>query len=177
MSREALVLLAGAFAVGLIRFVPYIIATKSKHLQLDDVHGKTFMPWGTTVFLLAFCAGFAAFGTIAIFADARMTWVGLCLVALCGYGAWCTVLASKEEGSVSWDDQGIQGPRRIYPFPFSDNRGRISWESILSYQDGPHGLVILRSKEGKKLVWSSYYAGASFLRDLIRRKCPSVEFK
>lgn len=174
-----------AFKMSLVAFVvtaamvgiPRFIAANAKPVQLTDSLGAICLPRGSALFFIALCLGFVAFGVFAIFADPAMFWVGLSLAVMFGYGVWCTILASEKRGSVAWDESGVEAPCRMYPIPFANNRKHVTWENIVSYQEIAHGVVIMKSDDGTKLVWSSYFAGADFLKDLIRRKCPCVEFK
>lgn len=174
-----------AFKIGLVVLiitavldgVPRIIAAKSEALNLNDEFGRISLPRGSALFYIALCLGFLGLGVFAIVADTAMFWVGLAIIAMSSYGVWCTGIASEKRGSVAWCKTGIEGPCRMYPFPFVENRKHVPWECIASFHEGAHGIVILKSKSGEKIVWSSYFAGADFLKDLIQRKCSGEGFK
>ncbi|MBN8290555.1 hypothetical protein JI664_01120 [Rhodobacter sp. NTK016B] len=175
--EEAVVAGLAAFAfIAFVIGVPRFIAIKSGSPQIDDNFGRIFLPKATALFFIVMCLGAVAFGIFGMIADPKTFWAGFALVAMFGYGIWCTVQATKEGGSVAWSSSGVEGPCRMYPIPFLANRKHVPWERIKSFREAGQGLIIMESNDGVKLVWSNYFVGADFLKDLIRRKCPHVEF-
>ena len=177
MERALFVGLVVFLVTAFVNGIPRFLAAKSELPQMNDDCGRICLPKGTALFFIVLCLGFVAFGAFGMIADPSMFWVCSTLVAIFSYFIWGTVLASKERGSVLWSKGGIEGPCRVYPIPFLENRKHVPWEGIKSYQERAHGVVILKSNDGTNLVWSNYFAGADFLKNLIQRKCPHAEFK
>lgn len=176
--ERAIVVGITAFAANALLFgIPLIVAKRVETHEIHDEYGRISLPRGLTIFYIVVGLAFVGAGALAAVADPGMAWAGLILIVFFSYGIWGTVIASKKEGSVVWDDQGIEGPCRMYPIPFRCNRKRMSWQSIVAYQERSHGIVVMKCRDGTKLIWSTLFPGADFLKDLIHRKCPGVEFK
>lgn len=177
MERTVVVGLVALVTAAVVNGVPRMIANRSDPSAVGEACGRICLPRGTALFFVALCLGFIGFGAFGAMAEPALAWAGLGLVVMFSYGIWSTVSATRNAGAVIWDDRGIEGPSRFYAIPFADNRDRIRWEDIASYERRAHGIVVLTSKDRRKLVWSHYYAGEDALRDLIRRKCPGVEVR
>lgn len=79
--------------------------------------------------------------------------------------------------AVHWNDNGIEGPAKIFGLTLGVARAEIAWADIAGIGKTITGYWYVESGDGRRVYWSYLYKGYGSLMLALQRHCPSVQLR
>jgi hypothetical protein len=75
---------------------------------------------------------------------------------------------------VRWNQQGIEGPAKMFGLTLGAARTEIAWPDIVRTGRTQTGYWYVESRDGRRVYWSYLCAGYEALARELRRQCPTL---
>ena len=151
------------------------------HRLMAAVNKWYRLPKARSLFLfssLLFFLGSFIGSLVLLFDVCAPRWLGYTLVFVNGYFTWASIMALSSKGIVSWDETGISGPCRFFPLPFARNSNIVKWHDLATCNvNVGAGVVGVSAHDKRAVVWATCHRNHAGLREIIRQRCPNVNFR
>jgi hypothetical protein len=76
--------------------------------------------------------------------------------------------------AVRWNENGIEGPAKMFGLTLGVARTEIAWADIVRTGVTTTGYWYVESTDGRRVYWSYLYKGYGALVRALRRQCPTL---